>query len=140
MPAKTSTLSPDHTPVVRAESARDKALGDIFTTALEGGIGYWSACSVYRWSVDGTLDGAARDFIAVVQDAEDEDGTEYVIDRAVIAKGLDRAYTRRAKGHSDYHAQALKALHFGRYDEADYDADTADLIVQFGLFDEVVYG
>jgi hypothetical protein len=137
----TKTPTPvDHTPVVRAETARDKALADIFVTALEGGIGYWSSCSRYIWSVDGTLDGQAKDFIAVVQDVEDDEGTEYVIDRACIVRGLDRAYTRRAMGNSDYHAKAIKALYFGKYDDADYDSDTADLIVQYGLFDEAVYG
>jgi hypothetical protein len=132
-----ATLPADHAPVVKVESDRDKMLADLFTTALEGGIGYWSRCSRYVWSVDGTLDGQAKDFIAVI---EDEDEVEYVIDRAVIVKGLDRAYSRRAMGNDDYHAQALKALYFGRYDDADYDADTADMVVQYGLLDDHVYG
>jgi hypothetical protein len=134
---RTATLAADHTPVVRCESDRDKMLADLFTTAMEGGIGYWSQCSRYKWSVDGTLDGQAKDFIAVI---EDEDGEEYVIDRAVIAEGLVRAYTRRGMGQFDYHAVALKALYFGKVDEADYDSDTADMVLQYGLFDEVVYG
>ena len=71
------------TPTTLATTPRDQALNDVFTTALEGGIGYWSTCSVYRWGVTvaGRLE-QARDFVAVVQDVEDEDGTRYISIRA----------------------------------------------------------
>jgi hypothetical protein len=132
-----TTLAPDHTPVERCASKRDEMLGDVFTTALEGGIGYWSACSRYKWSVDGTLEGQARDFIAVVEDTEDDHGTQYVIDRACITRGLRLAHERG--NWADYHARALRDLTFGNWDDLDFDADTADIIVQFGLFGEQRY-
>lgn len=36
---------------VRLE-ARKRLLHGLFTTALEGGIGYWCACSEYRWMLN----------------------------------------------------------------------------------------
>jgi hypothetical protein len=139
----TTTLSADHTPSVRAVTDQDKAYADVFTTALEGGIGYWSVCTRYLWSVDGTLDGQARDFIAVIvetggEDAKDGDGSpEYVIDRSVIARGIREA--KKRGNWATYHARALNDLTFGKWDDLDYDADTADLIVQMGLFGEYRY-
>jgi hypothetical protein len=136
------TLSPDHTPAVRCVTDEDKAYADVFTTALEGGIGYWSACSRYKWSVDGTLDGQALDFIAVVQDVEDDEAPTYVIDREVIRRGISALYVYlRSLGDeaNRYHQRAARDLSLGHYDDADYDADTADMVVQFGLFNELRY-
>jgi len=83
----------------------------------------------------------ARDFIAVITETGDGDGTdEYVIDRTVIARGIRRAYERG--GWTEYHTTALRMLQFSSYEDAldvDLDADTADLIVQFGLFGEQRY-
>lgn len=133
----TTTLTRDHIPTQPCTIARDRALNTVFVTALEGGIGYWSRCSRYRWGIkdDNGRVTEASDFIAVI---EDEDGTEYVIDRAVITRGI-----RLATEHGDwnaYHKAALSALTFGNYADLDLDAETADLIVQFGLFGELVYG
>jgi len=139
MPTTPATLAPDHVPSLLVETARDQALADVFTTALEGGIGYWSVCSRYKWYVgpDADLDKQAKDFIAVIEVTEDDDAPTYVIDAGVIARGIRKAY---AHGNwATYHATALRNLNFGKWDEADYDSDTADLIVQFGLFGEQVY-
>jgi hypothetical protein len=135
----TTTLAPDHVPSELDESERDQALLDGFTTALEGGIGYWSVCSRYRWYVgpDADLDKQAKDFIAVIIETEDDDEPTYVIDRTVIARGIRKAHEHG--GWNDYHARGIRNLQFGKYDEADYDSDTADIIVQFGLFGEQRY-
>jgi len=140
MTVKTS-LPADHKPSVRAVMDRDLALNGVFTTALEGGIGYWSTCSVYRWGVtdperaDRLVE--ALDFVAVIRETEDEDAPEYVIDRGVIARGIREA--KKRGNWAEYHARALNDLTFGKWDDLDYDADTADLIVQMGLFGEYRY-
>lgn len=130
--------------------SRKQFLADIFTTALEGGIGYWSRCSDYHWSnSDGSsdLDG----FYADITDSED--GKDYRIDRAVIQRGVG-LFVRYCNGDisSDGSAGDGKRLSDGHYwnqflkaertngDGGDYDADVADNIVQFGLFGKVVYG
>jgi hypothetical protein len=137
----TASLAPTHTPVEPCATERDKALNMAFTTAMEGGVGYWSTCSRYHWSLgDGRTE--AKDFIAVVHDIYDEDEppAAHVIDRTVIARGIRKAYEH--KGWTEYHMTALRMLNFGRYEDhldIDMDADTGDLIVQFGLFGEQVY-
>jgi hypothetical protein len=132
-----TTLTPDHVPSLPCVSERDKHYNSVFTTALEGGIGYWSQCSRYFWSIGDDAMTEALDFIAVVHDVEDEDETAYVIDRSVIASGIRRAL--KHGGWNAYHTAALAALSLGNFDDADYDSDTADLIVQFGLFNEQRY-
>jgi hypothetical protein len=131
-------------PTRLATTEREKALNTIFTTALEGGIGYWSACSVYRWSID--VDGRqeeAIDFVAVIEDTEDDEGKTYTIDKDVIRRGAQRLY-RHLIGLGDsanaYHKQAMVDFNRGNFDDLDLDADTADMVVQFGLFNELVYG
>jgi hypothetical protein len=130
-------------PTTLATTPREQALNDLFTTALEGGIGYWSTCSVYRWGIDvaGRLE-QARDFVAVVQDIEDEDGTEYTIDRDVVRRGVQRLYKHLiglGNEANRYHLQAMRDFNRGNWDDLDLDADTADMVVQFGLFKEIRY-
>jgi len=137
----TRTLPRDHTPVEPCASERDKALNMAFTTGMEGGVGYWSTCSRYRWSLRDDAHTEARDFIAVITEVGDgDDDTEHVIDRTVIARGIRKAYEHG--GWTEYHTDALRALNFGSYEDhldIDMDADTGDLVVQFGLFGEQRY-
>lgn len=136
-----TTTPRDHTPVEPCETEADGVLNGVFTTALEGGIGYWSTCSRYLWSID-RGDTEARDFIAVITEVGDGDGTdEHVIDRSAIIRGIRKAYAYyRGSEGQPYIRQALTDLTFGKYDDLDYDATVADVIVQFGVLGELVYG
>lgn len=141
-------------------------LHGLFTTALEGGIGYWSACSKYRWATD--QDGRTEDinnFIAVIEPTEDNtwgiwddnrDTQSLRIDLDVMARGarLMHWYVQGIvddKGQQvpldqirpfppkHYHWQYVESyVTLGQ--QGDYDAGTADMVVQFGLFGQVVYG
>jgi hypothetical protein len=118
-------------------TARDQLLLDIFNTALEGGIGYWSQCSEYHWwKVEGDYDGPdVKGFYATIHD-EDED--TFRIDRTVVAKGLNLAATEwRDKL---YWSSDKPPLVVTDDTDWDYDAGDADMIVQLGLFGDVVYG
>jgi hypothetical protein len=141
----------------------------MFTTALEGGIGYWSECHTYHWIKPSTesepdLDGFHADI-----SSNDEDGNwgvdkawqsrhgefimdcgagELTVDIDVMERGMNlfvdkviaaaksedpsapfsRTYFRQAV------VQWLTDTEYG-----DSDADVADLVVQLGLFGEVVY-
>lgn len=121
----------------------NQMLFDVFVTALEGGIGYWSQASVYHWSKGAVVeDDVPREiedlegFFAVIHDVEDDD-KEYRVDRDVIKKGI--AWLKKNPLGSSYHRVAVLDLASGNED-VDYDADTADAIVQAGLFEEIVYG
>jgi hypothetical protein len=135
----TTTLTRDHTPIEACESETDRTLNGVFTTALEGGIGYWSTCSRYRWSLGDVAHTEARDFIAVIEESDSE--TEFVIDRSAIIRGIRKAYAYyRGSEGQPYITRALTDLTFGKYDDLDYDATVADVIVQFGVLGELVYG
>jgi hypothetical protein len=120
-------------------TARDELLHGLFTTALEGGIGYWSECSDYRWSIKG--DGVDEDytgFSATITETDDDNSPKHVIDRKVISKGYRLATTT----HRDAIAWSTGKPPLIVTDDTDwdYDAGDADCIVQLGLFGKVVYG
>jgi len=132
-----------------APAARDQALADLFSAALEGGIGYWSTCSVYRWRKPGSDSrGSVAEtqdligFHAVIQDTEDDEATEYRIDRDVIRRGMQRLYKHMIGLGDDanrYQLQACRDFNRGNWDDFDFDSDTGDMVVQFGLFGEIRY-
>ena len=110
----------------------------LFTTALCGGIGYWSCATAFHWSLpDGEddLDG----FYADVEETEtDEDEpVKHRIDAACILRGL-LYFAQPGEGYKHVR-QVARAVLMGD-DDLDYDAEDADCIVQAGLFNEVVYG
>jgi hypothetical protein len=123
----------------------DQLLHDLFVTALEGGIGYWSTADAYHWCHDD--DATSEDlagFYAIVVDCEADEETAHRIDRDVIYRGLRRFYDGDTSGGAAgpyvfAHMIRLAILKPGD-DRIDFDADDADVIVQAGLFGEVVYG
>lgn len=122
---------------------REQALNDLFTTACEGGVNYWARFETYRWSNgDRVNPQQVNEFEArLTAEDDDEEGKVYVVDAAVLRKGVRLAYKDyRGPNVSAYQKRALADLQWGRWDELDYDADTADLVVQYGLFGKLVYG
>lgn len=162
-------------PPTELTQERKQFLLNVFITALEGGIGYWSCASEYHWSDDDgneDLDG----FHAIVHEiTEDEDEDHFVkpdrwgilpgemystapirIDAEVIEKGI-KLFSWYVQGLTDgngrqvplndiepfpadhYHWQFIQA-NLSNGDRGDYDAGTADMIVQLAVFGEVRYG
>jgi len=108
----------------------------LFVTALEGGIGYWSVCTKYRWALpngERDLDG----FFATVEETETDDAPTHRIDAACILRGL-QFFAQPGEGYR--HVRAVARAVLAGDDEVDYDAEVADCIVQAGLLGEVVYG
>ena len=121
---------------------QDQMYADIFTTAIEGGVNYWASVLSYKW----TLPNSEQDLVgfrAVVIDQEEDGAEPQTIDRAVIVRGVREMSAMKFNPGSQA-ARCSKnctALSFGRnLDDLDFDADDADMIVQAGLFGEVVYG
>lgn len=111
---------------------------DLFTTALEGGIGYWSVCTRYRWRrPDGEDD--VEGFHADVEETEtDEDAPPtHRIDRDTILRGLAH-FAQPGQGYR--HVRQVARAVLAGDEDVDYDAEDADAIVQAGLFGEVIYG
>jgi hypothetical protein len=163
---------------------RKKFFHAMFTTALEGGIGYWSIAEEYHWILpapEGQPPTYAEDldnFHARISSTESDWGVEaayqpntmngeihpnftpgshmlrivpdeiLTIDIDVIERGwklfMDRVLiAARAEDPSmecsrHYFRQAIIA-YLTDGEEGDYDADIADLVVQYGLFGEIVY-
>ena len=130
---------------------------DVFVTAIEGGINYWSTIQGYKHSIDewyanildlGRLDERDQE-VALVEN-------DWVrVDREVIRQGMrvlvgetDESREANRIDPGSLHAKLSFALAtvvasgFTMYGALeDYlDADTADMIVQAGLFGEVIYG
>jgi hypothetical protein len=104
-----------------------------FSTALEGGINYWSVCHEYHWD--------REDFFATITDNE---GTIHRIDREVIERGLGLyygGYLVDGYGDKKHHVSAdVREFIDSCGDDGDMDAGDADNVVQLGLFGKVVYG
>jgi hypothetical protein len=129
-------------------SARQEFLFDVFVTALEGGINYWATVEEYHWRLPGVAEdapcGADEDrtgFYAVI--TEQETGKTYRIDASVIRRGINQL----AKGACTFGGQPLSDAARTFYAKANaaneagmLDADTADNVVQSGLFADIVYG
>jgi hypothetical protein len=117
---------------------------DLFTTALEGGIGYWSECSQYHWSNESHDGRVVREdhkgFYAVITESEEDDGDhEHTINREVMARGYRHATSAEWRNKLAW-SSAKPPLVVGPDTDWDYDASDADMIVQLGLFGTVVYG
>jgi hypothetical protein len=130
---------------------RDQFIHDLFVTAVEGGINYWSQTTDYHWHLplaegEKALDKLdLRGFYAVIEETpEDDTRTKHRINRAVIVRGLKLL----ASGEATYGGKPISPRMQARFagidrtngDGEDYDASDADNVVQVGLFGDVVYG
>jgi hypothetical protein len=126
-------------------SERAQFLADVLTTALEGGIGYWSAAETYRWydpKLEGGTaeheDGIANAYATIV----DDDGERHEITLDTIAHGIAKLLmpttTFYPSGYSDLSEFALSNRTNG--EDGDYDAEIADAVVQLGIYGKVVWG
>lgn len=146
----TETPAATATPVVLT-TERKRLLHYIFTTALEGGIGYWSSCLKYHWALKGTdgeedLDG----FFADIEETENEDDDGNAPKHRIDAEVIDRGINRLARNEATFGGKPLNgdgrlytlacALNGPLAEDVDYDAGDADNIVQAGLFNDIVYG
>jgi len=153
-------------PTRRADRSdeRQQFLADVFTIGLEGGIGYWSEATRYKWeqvdtfnavilpiSGENEVDGVPA--WGIWDDDDERETAPLRIDADVIARGLG-LYRRWVAGEIDYNgkevpeanrrprpglAQVVKADDTN-YREGDIDAGDADNIIQWGLFGCAVYG
>lgn len=138
-------------------------LHDVFTTALEGGIGYWSQCSDYHiWKAGDELTPDIHGFYAVIHPTEvdedfgtpawgvfdgDADTQALRIDINTVETGAVRLVDQviaavKNPDQIDFSRRYLRQFVIAWLtdgQEGDYDASVADLVVQLGLFGTVVY-
>lgn len=120
-------------------TARDQLIFDLFTTAIEGGINYWATVESYHWQNEDVEDHIG--FYADIHETEAEHPSQrnWRIDRHrmvrgyVLAAGLWRNKISWSSGEKPPRVVTDDT-------DWDFDAGDADVIVQLGLFEEVIYG
>ncbi len=119
---------------------RDQLFLDLFTTAMEGGIGYWSQAESYHWYDETNQCDDVRGFYAHIVEIGDGDVEKrHIIDRSVIARGYRLATSaewRKRLAWSSHQPPLVPT----EENDWDFDATDADMIVQLGLLADVVYG
>ena len=108
-------------------------IDDLMVTALEGGINYWCGKATITKLPAGVKDGEeviasdmiSRDGVLTLFDAESADKWE--LTREKFIKGL------------------VKTIEWGDFGNVQnlmdgHDAETADVLIQYALFDEIVFG
>lgn len=115
---------------------RQNFLADVLTTALQGGINYWAG--VGSAATRNTESHGFENLTATILDLAEVEGGQHDavqhIDYNTITRGLRLA---RRIGPERPHL-ALADRTNGR--EGDFDAEDADIVVQLGLFEHIVYG
>jgi hypothetical protein len=126
-------------------------LADVLTTAVEGGINYWCVADSVDRARTGDLTGL--DDLSVVRvvrpvDREDAANGASIVNRwgdfdlDTVHLGIDRIVAGRIEIAPSIRAAVVTAvLGYGDGPDAgDIDADLADVIVQAGALNGVVYG
>lgn len=108
-------------------------LSDIVTTAIEGGIGYWSECQKYQWR--------NQPASAEIKDLEGEDPADWVLlDVYTVDCGIATILgSVKSVEISEGRVKQIAAASAVN-DGGAIDAELADCIVQAALFGKVVYG
>ena len=128
--------------VTKTPSAYDQQLFYLFVTAIEGGIGYWSRCSLYHNSLPDRSDdtvGFKAEIVEIDDDEHISHWPKHTIDRKVISKGYRLATSAKWRGKLGW-STGKPPFVVGPETDWDFDAGDADMIVQLGLFGDVRYG
>ena len=94
---------------------------DLFVTALEGGINYWALVNDYDY----------KNCSAIIIDKEASQSTQYNVDLNTVKKGLEAL---------SLETSALAKRKISSILNEDYDAEDADIVLQYGLFGKLIYG
>ena len=125
-------------------SQRERFYIDILITAVEGGVNYWATVNGYRWS-DGNGKQIANTRAVLIEDTEGE--PKHVLNLATIAKGMSLLHkgggfskNKKVETPEWWVKKWRTAYRDCATGDWDFDACDADVVVQAGLFGEVVYG
>jgi hypothetical protein len=99
---------------------KNQLLYYLFITALEGGINYWARVTEYE---------PEGEFYATIIDVSEN--TTYRVDRQTISNGLALA--------KEYEKDIWSVPELP-HDWDDFDAGDADVVLQLGLFGEIIFG
>jgi hypothetical protein len=126
-----------------AQEARNKAnaderdairelLNDIMTTALEGGIGYWAATRCVVRNTGGYIESFE------CQKSDEPSSEWFYVDGTLIELGMQRVLAPEFEVCRDILHAVFDAKR--ERDSSYIDVESADVIVQAALFNEIVFG
>lgn len=117
----------------------DAVCRELLTTACEGGSVYWLRGQV-QYGGDPDADLSTYGVLNVTKcfDVEDRSNKFADINYDTIRKGIV-ALLKPEANVGAHHKKSI-AMMLIDPDNADYDADDADAVLQFGMFGELVYG
>ena len=151
--------------MAKRTEARKEFLSDILTTAAEGGVNYWGHVEGYNWADTNVGEDPAESVMDIWVDEEsvEEGGLPtpveykegqfsaydpeerfgiYHVDIEVVSKGINLIIAGKTTIHPSVLGDYRKAnkLIDGYYDSDGWlDSEAADIIVQVGLFGEIVF-
>ena len=111
----------------------DEDIDDIMATALEGGINYWcdKATVVGDYLGEFASEQIARGGTLKLHDAEEN--KNHLLTRDGILIGIKKAIEENYFANYGW-------FNGNELDTCNIDAEVADVIIQFAIFDDVVYG
>jgi hypothetical protein len=115
--------------IIREHEISNEDVNDLLVCALEGGINYWCAKVEVTKEPKESYE-YASEVISLGGEltlTEDEEGTKHVLTQEKFLKGVSKAMEHFLFGTVEYMMDC-------------HDAETADVIIQFAIFDEIVYG
>lgn len=120
------------------ENSYEQYAKDVFETAIEGGINYWA--DIY----EEVTDDEGRNWYAKIE--PEGNGTGSVLDWWTIMSGTQRLVAQPEANDVTTVTQVIAVLkEAAETDDYEkflnmYDVEWADIIVQYGLFGELVFG
>ncbi len=125
----------------------DKDIDDIVCAALEGGITYWadSAAVVGNYLGHYAHEQIARGGkleIHVIETFDDDDTENYYLDKTSLLRGISMYLSNPERPYNitEVKKHGLMEKPELELDTCNVDGCVADMIVQYALFDEQIYG
>ena len=106
---------------------------DIMCAALEGGINYWCGCAevVGEYLGEYASEQISKGGTLILYDAESDDKWEFNLEKLLDGIGM----AIEEEWFADYDWYDEDSL-----DTCNVDAEVADAIIQFAIFEEIVFG
>lgn len=120
---------------------RNEDIDDIMVSALEGGINYWCRKAEVKGDYLGEYasDQISRGGELILHDAEEN--KSYTLSKEKFVEGLKKYIAAGNTGCIDQETNSI-GVYTGKLniDPGNIDAGAADCIIQYALFDDVIYG
>lgn len=119
--------------ITTAIDVSEEVCRDFLTTCVEGGSAYWLACETVERDEDSNVTK-----IVGCEDVEDAATKWGDATAETMRQGIERIINGSVAVRADIRGTVLAAVLDD--DNCDWDAETADCVLQAGLLGEIVYG